>query len=208
MLLNDWNKVEVNRAENTWGHTLKQYSLDMFDFLISTEIGQSKTFLDLGCGFGRFYEYIEDKVPELNYIGYDSSPSMLDRIRERFPELEIRTFLRNITAPISHRQNSVLCSAVMIHISEQDQVKVLNNIKDINPQLFTFDTNYQPSLQKTFVERYIKLTESNFRMSWQSTSTMQTLLCSIFGNAYSISFKHYNLSPGRLKAVHFLRRNS
>lgn len=204
MNTNDWSKAEVKRAERTWGHKTPQYTIDMFEFAIDN----CSSWLDLGCGFGRFLEYLDNKKPEADYIGYDSSADMIDRIKERFPEYHPRLFHRDITAPINNNQESILCSAVLIHITLQDQEKVLNNIRAMNPKKITFDIN-SPSekwlLKADHFERFIGGCEGRFRMTWQSHYVMTRKILKMFSD-YHLTTKFYTVQVNRNKVVYMLRK--
>ena len=214
-MLNDWNEREVKRAETTWGDTFPAYTLDMFNFALSS----GKSFLDLGCGFGRFLQFLTDEnVEEPDYIGYDSSDSMIKRITSKFPDYLIRCFLKPITDPITHPQEVVICSAVFIHIKLEDQQKILTNILNLKPlpKAITFDIN-SPSEQEIdnlkikqseSFERILKTTKdgkSTFRMTWQSHYLMTEKLLKQF-TAYNLTTKFYDLHTNRHKVVYLLEK--
>jgi len=214
MTLNDWNEREVKRAETTWGDTFPAYTLDMFNFAVSS----GRSFLDLGCGFGRFLQFLNENREEPDYVGYDSSNSMLERITDRFPDYFIRVFLKQITEPITHPQEVIICSAVFIHLKLEDQQKILNNILDLKPlpKAITFDIN-SPSEQEIdnlkikqteSFERTLKTTKdgtSTFRMTWQSHYLMTEKLLKQF-KAYNLTTKFYTLKPNRHKVVYLLEK--
>ena len=215
-MLNDWNEREVTRAETTWGDTLHQYTKDMFNFAICT----GHSWLDLGCGFGRFLQFLDANIDEPNYIGYDSSKSMLSRIKERFPEHSTNLFSRNITTPITHNQESIVCSAVFIHITIEDQQKILDNFLALkpSPKAITFDIN-SPSecvidrlknKRTTHYEHQLKTTKdssSTFRMTWQSHHEMTRNLLMHF-KLYSLTTKFYTLPKGQTKVIYMLERKT
>lgn len=213
-MLNDWNKREVNRAETTWGHTLPQYSKDMFNFAISG----GKSYLDLGCGFGRFLKFLDNNVDEPNYIGYDSSKAMLERIKEHFPEFNISTFLHNITNPINHPQESIIASAIFIHLTTKDQLKIFTNILALHPlpKAITFDINSPSEIgidrlknkRTDHFGRILKTTKdstSTFRMTWQSHYTMTRNIMKSF-NLYNLTTKFYDLPNNCHKVVYMLEK--
>lgn len=209
MDLNNWSKAEVDRAESSWGQKIHPYSKKMFDFLIK----DCKSWLDLGCGFGRFLNYLINSVDDLdvNYIGYDSSQDMLDRIRQRFPDFAHRTFLHNITDPIVNKQEAILCSAVLIHITLADQNKVLNNILAAKPKKIAFDINspdekYISEVGDHF-ERKIKCSEGLFRMTWQSHYAMTKKVQDMFKN-YNYTIDFFNLQQNRHKVIYLLEKKS
>lgn len=213
-MLNDWNKREVTRAETTWGDTLPQYSKDMFNFAVCS----GRSYLDLGCGFGRFLKFLDNNVDEPNYIGYDSSEAMLERIKEHFPEFNISIFLRNITDPLTHPQESIIASAVFIHLAIKDQQIILTNFLNVNPKprAITFDIN-SPSeaeidrlknKQTDHFERVLKTTRdgsSTFRMTWQSHYEMTMNLLMNF-KSYNLTTKFYDLANNNHKVVYMLEK--
>ena len=207
---NDWNERESKQAENTWGHKRPQYTLDMFEFLHSN----TESFLDLGCGFGRFLEYLKEVREEPNYVGYDSSLSMTSRIIERFPEYILQVFHRELTQPITHSQSGVLISAVLIHLHTKDQETILNNILSTKPKALTFDINCPGEgeidrlkiKQTDHYERLIKTTKDglvNFRMTWQSHHEMTRKIITMFPN-YNLTIKFYTIRANQKKVVYFL----
>lgn len=198
-MINDWNKKQVDRAESTWGHTLHPYSLDMFNFLLE----RSNTFLDLGCGFGRFLEYLLAHKEDPEYIGYDSSLPMTERIRSRFPQYSNRIFLKDITSPIAHAQDCILCSAVLIHITLSDQRKVLQNIKATSPRAIAFDINSPSETWLRKGDHFERIIPPGFRMTWQSHYEFTKLVLNLFPN-YSLTTKFYKLHSNRHKVIYLL----
>lgn len=213
-MLNDWNEREVKRAETTWGHKFPKYTEDMYDFALSN----GNSYLDLGCGFGRFLQWLKVKSSEPNYIGYDSSPSMLNRILERFPEYSLQLFNRNVTDRITHIQDMIVSSAVFVHLTPDNQQTILSNILRLNPspKAITFDIN-SPSereidrlkiKQSTHYERQIKTTKdgsSTFRMTWQSHHAMTRCLITKFKD-YNLTTKFYDLRAGQHKVIYMMKR--
>ena len=199
MTINDWNQAQVKRAETTWGQTVPPYSKEMFDFLINN----CNSFLDLGCGFGRFLEYLPSTR---NYIGYDSSQAMVRRITRRFPDVKERVFHRSITEPILHRQEGILVSAVLIHLKLSDQNKVLKNLISVQPKAIAFDIN-SPSekwLSKGGTH-FEKIIPPGFRMTWQSHYVMTKKVMEMFSD-YHIVTSSYPVNKIRFKFIYKMLR--
>jgi len=213
-MINEWNEVEAKRAERTWGHKLPQYTQDMFNFALS----KGKSFLDLGCGFGRFLKFLDEKSTDPDWIGYDSSESMIDLVKGKFPEYGLRVFHKNVTDSITHPTDVILSSAVFIHIPVDDQNKILENIKKLKPgpKAITFDINCPPEVQidrlknkqTDHFERFITVTRGSkvkFRMTWQSHYTVTQRVLKAFPN-YNLTTKFYDLKHKRHKVVYFLEK--
>lgn len=204
MQINIWDKGEVNHAETVWGKTTPDHICDMYDFVIDGV----KSWLDLGCGFGRFLKYLEDRVEEPEYIGYDSSHDMIERIKENFPHYSPRIFFHDITKPITNNQDAILCCAVLIHLNSQDQAKALRNIKESNPKKIAFDIN-SPNERNmkwtTYFERQTRGSKNPFRMTWQAHYEMTRNVLQMFSN-HKLTIKYYPLAGGRKKVVYLLER--
>ena len=215
-MLNDWNEKEVKRAERTWGHTFPIYTLDMFNFALAS----GASFLDLGCGFGRFLQFLNENSEEPDYVGYDSSEAMISRISKRFPDFLTRVFHKDITATITHPQEVVVSSAIFIHLTLKEQQSILDNILALKPQpkAITFDINCPnesklgclKNKQTESFERRIKITrggETAFRMTWQSHYSMTEKVLKQFPK-YNLTTKFYDLRQGRHKVVYMLSKRS
>lgn len=61
-------------------------------FQVLTEIGElsGQKILDLGCGFGDFYNFLKSKGIECDYTGYDINPAMINVAKERYPEVNFK----------------------------------------------------------------------------------------------------------------------
>jgi len=67
-------------------------------FKILSEIGDlnGAKILDVGCGFGDFYDYLTDRGIIVDYTGYDISPKIIDVAMSKHPQikLEVRDILK------------------------------------------------------------------------------------------------------------------
>ncbi len=57
------------------------------EFLFKNYIKENDFVLDLGCGNGRFYEFIENKA---NYFGVDNSKELIDIAQKRYPKANFK----------------------------------------------------------------------------------------------------------------------
>lgn len=72
-----------------WNNKFTQYKrFEIITKLIKKDI-KSSTLVDVGCGFGEYYTYLENnhKVPK-NFIGLDCEENMVTISKKRFPFLE------------------------------------------------------------------------------------------------------------------------
>lgn len=66
-----------------------------FDMLSQIAPLAGTKILDVGCGFGDFYIYLKEKGINVDYVGYDIVPSLLDIAREQASDARFE--LRDIT---------------------------------------------------------------------------------------------------------------
>jgi trans-aconitate methyltransferase/Tfp pilus assembly protein PilF len=68
--------------------------------------------LDVGCGFGALKELFDRLGPKVEYTGYDLSPRIVERAKQRHPEarFEVRDILRD---PPRERFDFVFCSGAL-----------------------------------------------------------------------------------------------
>jgi len=58
---------------------------DRFNVMAAAAPLEGKSILDVGCGFGDFYEYLGTSLKNFDYLGIDLSKEMLETARERHP---------------------------------------------------------------------------------------------------------------------------
>lgn len=199
--VNDWNEFQADRQYAMWSNRYTDYICDLYDFAIKG----GGNWLDLGCGFGRFLKYLLQHKPEADYIGYDSSSAMLDKLKKSFPDYAMRVFERDITEPIVHRAESVICCSVFIHLNFNSQMKILNNLANLSKYTKSIAFDIYRSLDgsnKHFDERFSKY---NFRMTYQSDKVMTTLVKRLFPD-FKTEVSPYTFGKGWTRVNYKLTR--
>lgn len=86
----------------------------LYSVLKDKAIGK-RTILDVGCGFGRDYEYIKKEL-NLDYFGIDITPKMIRAFHDHYPEAKAEIGdIYKIPHPDKYF-DVVLCSDVLVHI--------------------------------------------------------------------------------------------
>jgi SAM-dependent methyltransferase len=72
--------TDIERVEWSRRGQLMRFEVFLDDHVIS-----GATLLDVGCGVGDLYEHLRRRDIDCEYTGFDLSPAMIGRCRERFP---------------------------------------------------------------------------------------------------------------------------
>ncbi|MFQ5874326.1 MAG: class I SAM-dependent methyltransferase, partial [Dehalococcoidia bacterium] len=104
-----------------------------FEVLQQVGIRSGDSVLDLGCGFGDFYAFLLERGSQVEYVGYDICPDLVDVARQRFPGIEFE--VKDIQEEgIIRRFDYVVASQVFNNrLEEDDNLEV---VKDIIRQSF------------------------------------------------------------------------
>jgi len=79
---------EESHAKVGWGS--RESQLLRFDVLFDfTELTGARV-LDVGCGLGAMWEYLNEKGISCSYMGWDLSPAMIEQASQLYPEAEFR----------------------------------------------------------------------------------------------------------------------
>ena len=90
-----------------------------FDILSQIAPLQGAKILDVGCGFGDFYLYLKERGIQVEYVGYDIVPSLLDIAMEQHPDARFELCDITIEAP-TEKFDYVFSSGILNHKIEDN----------------------------------------------------------------------------------------
>ena len=104
-----------------WKDLETQY-LRFHELIVNLDLDETKTILDLGCGYGSLLDFFKKnkiKILEKNYFGVDFSEKMIQEAQSKFPKAE---FICSDFFEISLKKfDYVICSGGLnIKINKQD----------------------------------------------------------------------------------------
>jgi len=129
---NNWTKEVVEKLEHDW-KTKESHGAPVV-FEMASKLGES--FIDLGCGFGKFYDFLlHNKKSSFTYYGIDSSEAMIERAKQKYPIIAKKCFIfQDIIFPLTcdlAKVDVVLCNEVFAHLPEVYQCGVLETINSL-----------------------------------------------------------------------------
>ena len=207
--LNDWSKSESKKQVSAWGDRYPKWLIRMYEFMVP---GKGSV-LDLGCGFGRFPYWLKNDAPitfKRTYAGWDSSEGMLEEFHKKYSPTTFPTSLFDFTKPFKKYFDNVLCAAVFIHLTIEEQQGILLSLSHIQPKRIAFDINSPPEEWITEnradnLHSFEKHT-GGFRYTWQSHYKMTEQVLELFPK-YIISVSFYTMpKSGYHKAIYTLRK--
>jgi len=157
----------VVEAYNLWsenydaqpGNLMLDLDEALFSKLLGTVDIKNKNVADIGCGTGRHWAKILKAGPA-NLTGFDVSPGMLGKLREKFPAAHTRTITDNNFSMIADHTYDVIVSTLTVaHIEDIEEAleawcRILKYkadiiITDFHPDTLAFGGKRTFSHQKT-----------------------------------------------------------
>lgn len=117
-------------------------------FLFNDYVIPGDKVLDLGCGNGRFFEFLKDK--DINYIGVDFSERLIEIAKKKYPKVKFQVAdALNLPFPNNYF-DKIYSIAVLHHIpSEQFRMQFLEEARRIlKPNGFLILTVWKPESKK------------------------------------------------------------
>ena len=89
---------------------------------------QGASVLDLGCGYGDFYQYLLSQGIRTRYTGYDITPEFIELAAQRFPESHFE--VRDVQVDgIPGKFDYVVCSQTFNNrLAHEDNLKLMQDI--------------------------------------------------------------------------------
>ena len=106
-------------------------------FKVLEEIGilDGSSVLDIGCGFGDLFSFLKEQGINVNYLGIDINPSLIEIAREKYPNIKFKV-LDIDNEEIEEKYDWVVSSGVFNYNMPNSESFIRNMLE--NMQLYLY----------------------------------------------------------------------
>lgn len=178
--------------------------------------GERLKILDIGCGNGRLYSFLEENLGEIDYAGLDSSKILLEDAKAHYPAAAFKHYdvIKKLDK-ISDRYDIVTAFGITHHIpSKEFRIKWFKNLANlVKPGgllIFTiWDFYYDDNIRhaKTYNPSMIdknELEEGDYFLSWDHIGESALRYCHDFSDDEISSIKK-SLENSGMQFIDFWR---
>lgn len=142
-------KKDYNSISKSFHQTRKHSWREFEEYL--QYIKNAQNILDLGCGNGRFYKFLEEKGIEASYTGIDNSEGLIKHARESNPEANFKMGDMLQIPSENSKYDSLVCIAAFHHLPNKElREKALQEIKRVTKQNGTIIISVWNLFQKRY----------------------------------------------------------
>ncbi|AFM05851.1 methyltransferase family protein [Bernardetia litoralis DSM 6794] len=108
-------KHDLDVKSLNWGS--KQSQEMRFELFSQLDNLNKKSILDIGCGLGDFYDWLEKNNLKTNYKGIDITPKMIEKAKERFPNANFE--VKNVLERNENQKYDYVVASGIFYLVEQ-----------------------------------------------------------------------------------------
>jgi ubiquinone/menaquinone biosynthesis C-methylase UbiE len=129
----------------------KTSHLKRFEKMLELGDFQGKSIIDVGCGIGGFYDFLQKKGIQCRYTGIDINDKMIARAQERLPDTAANFFVFDII--------------------EEKLDKAFDYVISVGPLNLEFDSNLNMDMTKRLIDEMYRLAKIGSAISMTSAFT-------------------------------------
>jgi 2-polyprenyl-3-methyl-5-hydroxy-6-metoxy-1,4-benzoquinol methylase len=129
-LINDKNKqaVEVfNKLAQSYQDKFMDVSLyhDSFDVFCSHIKKEKASVLELACGPGNITQYLLKKRPDLNILGTDLAPNMIELAKINNPQASFQLLDSRAITSLNKTYDAIMCGFCLPYLSKEEAIQLI-----------------------------------------------------------------------------------
>ncbi len=123
---------------------------DKFDFFCEALINNNTSILEIGCGPGNITKYLLHKKPDLNILGIDIAPKMIELARKNNPTAKYEVMDCKNLKSLSSKFDGIMCGFTLPYLNKNEAKQLIKDAsKIINKNgiiyLSTMEDDYEKS---------------------------------------------------------------
>jgi 2-polyprenyl-3-methyl-5-hydroxy-6-metoxy-1,4-benzoquinol methylase len=136
---NTWNKVASLYQDMFMD--LDLYN-DTYDYFINSISKNNAKILEIGCGPGNITKYLLSKRPDLDILGTDIAPNMIELAKKNNPSANFRILDCRQIDDLTTKYDGIICGFCLPYLSYTDSIKLISNccklLKENGPLYLSF----------------------------------------------------------------------
>jgi ubiquinone/menaquinone biosynthesis C-methylase UbiE len=151
----DKTKIAVdvfNKLANLYQAKFMDVSMyhDTFDIFCNNLSKQSAHVLELACGPGNITHYLLSKRPELNILGTDLAPNMIELAKINNPSAQFQLLDSRDLKTLNKTYDALMCGFILPYLSKEEAIRLIGDAyKVLNPEgviyISTIEDDYRAS---------------------------------------------------------------
>ena len=119
-----WNKVAL-----LYQHKFMDLDLynDSYDFICNSLDKPNSKVLEIGCGPGNIAKYLLAKRPDLDILGIDISPNMIELAQKNNPSANFATMDSRQIGKLNKKYDGIVCGFCLPYLSQKDSIKLISD---------------------------------------------------------------------------------
>lgn len=136
-----WNEIAFLYQEHFMQFSLYNKSYDDFCALLKP---QQNSILELGCGPGNITSYLLQKRPDLQLVGIDIAPNMIQLAQANNPNATFHVLDIRHLKTVEQSFDSIIAGFCFPYLSPKDLIKVFQDCAEILPEEAYFYFSFVP----------------------------------------------------------------
>lgn len=121
---NTWNKVAYLYQDKFMD--LDLYN-DTYDYFLNSISKNNAKILEIGCGPGNITKYLLSKRPDLDILGIDIAPNMIELANKNNPTASFRIKDCRQIDNLTTKYDGIICGFCLPYLSKTDSIKLISD---------------------------------------------------------------------------------
>lgn len=121
---NTWNKVATLYQDKFMDFNLYN---DTYDFMLQADLKHGAKILEIGCGPGNITKYLLSKRPDLDILGTDLAPNMIELAQKNNPTASFSVMDCRLIGHLTARYDGIVGGFCLPYLSAIERTKLIHD---------------------------------------------------------------------------------